>query len=642
MFTISINTERPRLLAAAIVLLATAAAVSAQAPASRPAETSPRPAARSSSQPAVDSAGLFESNTLLQMLDRSFNTETDSFDPEEGTFSWKGRTFQLQNTRLFKSRFERYLDMPPSVAEENQRYQDLLDDIFDRLSTRRRSNPENVETAWQMLFDAGEYDADGGSSLVVANLVFNAWRVRDEYRSGQLGRSDMERDRRYAEAIVTNRGRLLQQLQDERRRIQGDEAGDGSLGSDIDFRRRDLAEIEAKIKALEAQGALTGQQAKLQFQSQIIGFLLQRRFQHALISSAFYRIIFRGTAQTLEVGQSEMEAFFPDTELVPSIESIEFLAREAIADVGAGMGAVENAFAEGRLINALQRLQESFFLGEHLQPVQRFDYAKRQTLLDVYRRMEETRKLADLRDYDAVEESALELRELARDFRGSEVFSAVRSIKRVSNLSLFSARQALSTGDMDRAEAALSRASAAWPLNPALEDFTDQIASQVDVSTQAVRFFDEAYERGDYRRIFDRRNEVAPGLYRDPERSELLKEVIDKIARIDMLLAQSKEMVAQNNPYAAWEMLALAGRIDSNDVALNREKATLAPRVAAFVGVLEAAGREESEGRHAVSLSRYLEVRELYPASQLARQGIERVGRLLMDELAGEQANGLN
>lgn len=600
------------------------------------AKEAPAPPAQDSSP--ERQGGLFESNTFLEMADRVFDSQSDSFDPEEGEMTWKGRTFQIGSNRLFKSRFERYLNSPTTDLDQYRQYQNLLDEVFERLSTRRRGgNDEDLEEAWLMLFEAGAFEADAGNSLVIANLVYNAWRIRDEHRSNQRTRDALERDREQRQEIVVDREKQLLEMAEERLREKRLRLGQASHGADLPFRQQEMAEVEAKIKALEAQNVTTAQQAKLQFQSQILSFFFQRRFQHALISTSFYRMIFKGTAQGLEVGEKEMKDFMPDSDLVPSIETLEFLAREAVADVAGGMVAVETSFAEGRLVNALHRLQETFFLGEHLFPVQRFDYSKRQQVLQVYQKMEEARKLADLKDLDQVEKVVGEIQALAGDFRSSEAMSAVRSVKQFSNLALFSAQQAVATGDLSRAEEGLERAARTWPLNPALESFTRQIASKVDISSQAASLFDDQYSRGQYRQIFERRNDLLPGVFGDENRSEQMRQVMDSVGRVDMLLAQSREMLAQDNPYAAWEILSAASEIDADDLVLNREKAQLAPRVASFVEVLDRADRQEREKQYAASLSQYLKVRDIYPASRLARKGIERVGQKLMDEIAAEQ-----
>jgi tetratricopeptide (TPR) repeat protein len=375
------------------------------------------------------------------------------------------------------------------------------------------------------------------------------------------------------------------------------------------FRARELAETEAKIKALEAAGLMSVTQAKIQFQSQIMSLFLQRRFQHALIASSFYRFIFKGSHQNLEVGKKELSAFLPSTDLALTVETIEFLSREAINDVNSGMAAVRSNYDDNRKVAAIERLQETFFLGEYLPAVTQFEPARKEALLTLYRKVDEARKLADLRDFDAVLKLTEEIGSLTADFRSPEVTAAVRSAQRMSTLSLNAAQQAAATGDYAKAQEFVEKAAQLWPLNPAIKNYTENMASQADLGTQAAAVFDDAFKRDDFRRIYERRAELA---------------------------VQTEELLAQNNAFSAWEALAAATTFAPNDVLLNQRMAQLAPRVAEFVGRLDQAKRYESEQRYAASLTQFLAAQDIHPASQIARVGLTRVSEEIMNQLAAE------
>ena len=66
-----------------------------------------------STQPAVpQQKGFFESSTFERTADKIFDTDKDSFDFENGTLNWKGKTFNVGDSRMVRARFERYLAMP--------------------------------------------------------------------------------------------------------------------------------------------------------------------------------------------------------------------------------------------------------------------------------------------------------------------------------------------------------------------------------------------------------------------------------------------------------------------------------------------------------------------------------------------------
>src|SRR5690606_4266395 len=194
-----------------------------------------------------------------------------------------------------------------------------------------------------------------------------------------------------------------------------------------------------------------------------------------------------------------------------TVEALESLSREAINDVNASMQAVSLSYDDGQLINALERLQETFFIGEYVPSVAQFDREKKQVLLDLYRKIDTARKLSDLKDYEAVSTLVTEIGALAKDFRAGEINSAIRSAQRMSTLSLHAARQAVLEENFEAAQLAVERAAALWPLNPAIETYTESLADQVNVGSQASRLFDDALKRNDQRRIFEQRSELGIG-----------------------------------------------------------------------------------------------------------------------------------
>lgn len=700
-----------RRLSLLIALSAGAAALEAQevtgpatAAASKAAETRPdsSPSATESQSRAVNISSM-ESGTLLQIINKAFDADSDSINPETGTMSWKGHTYDIGQFRVFRGRFERYLSLP--ATRDHDLYSAIFDEIFDLLSTRTADgSQESVVEAWKLLYRASEFDADGGNSLGVANQIFNAWRIRDEKQAFSVTQTELDRIRRQQAASLIYSGdafssRLGRGTADAvagssllgglntgsannsssnsdsssgggsgtttitsggtttviggngtgntrpggnrsggNSGTQSQTVGGGTTSGPLGqiFRARELAETEAKIKALEAAGLLSVTQAKIQFQSQIISLFLQRRFQHALIASSFYRYIFKGSHQNLEVGKKELSAFLPSTDLAMTVETIEFLSREAINDVNNGMVAVRANYDDGRKIGALERMQETFFLGEYLPAVTQFEPARKESLLKLYRKIDEARKLADLRDFDAVIALTEEIGTLTKDFRAQEVTSAVRSAQRMSTLSLHAAQQAAATGDYNRAQEFVEKAAQLWPLNPAINNYTENMASQADLGAQAAIVFDEALKRDDFRRIYERRAELAVAFLNDKVRGPQLSAVIDKMARVEIYLAQTEELLAQNNAFSAWEALASATTFAPNDVVLNQRMAQLAPRVAEFVGHLDRAKRYEADQRYAASLTQFLAAQDIHPASQLARTGLSRVSEAIMAQLATE------
>lgn len=664
-----------------------------------------------------NNSNSLESNTLLAIINKAFDAESgDMIDPENGTMKWKGHTYELGQMRIFRARFERYLSLTPNA--DQREYQALIDKLFKTLAANNpfAGDEKNMKEAWQLLFQAAEYEADAGTALDVANQVFNTWRTRDEKESQRIASIELERVRAKQQADVargfnviaretngkadsvssdamglatqalTSPSAMLKDLPNPAPTISTDNStvtgvnvtngtagnssspsnsnsnpnrssgnnvpgGNGRVGGrngtttpttvqagDQTLNTRHLLETEAKLVANRTAQALTVAAAKLQFQGTIVSLFLQRKFQHAIIASSFYRFIFKGSAQDLDGRFTRtVSEFIPGAGDVPfSIGMIEQLSREAHDEVKRGMAAVRSDYEAGRLMAALQRLQESFFLGEFLSDVSVLEKDKRQKLYDVYSRIDQARKLADLKDYDGIVKLTDEIGTLTKDFRAKEVTAAARQAMQLSHLALASAKQATAMGDYDRAQPLLEKAATIWPLNPDIAAFGSGVSAGASITTQAAQMFDDAYKHGEYRRIFDRRAELTVGLLNDETRGPQFKDVIERMSRVEMALAQSQEAVNQNNAFAAWDALAAAAELAPNDNAVNQRKAELAPRVADYVGAADKARAAEQRGETAASLSYWLVVQDINPASPLARTGIDRVSAKLLAELAAE------
>lgn len=360
---------------------------------------------------------------------------------------------------------------------------------------------------------------------------------------------------------------------------------------------------------------------------------MQRRFDHALVLSGFYQVLFKGSHQTLEVGKSQLQEFLPDSDLTFTVDSMSFIAREAINDVKKGVEAVNTAYAERRTMLALERLQEVFFLGEYSTALNKVPAEQRRRLLDLYRNLIEAGDLLEVKDYASISSLAEEISELADDFPKTRVLSGIETAKSMSDMAVFAASQYRNVGQIDKAREELKQAIEIWPSNPAIREFQMETTKLATAGTQGVHVFDDLYERNERRAIFERRMELGFSLAEDEQRRPLLMEIVEEVGRIDLLVKQSEELVKQGEAYAAWELLNEASRINSTDGPMNQARAELAPRVSDFVLQVDRANRQSEDGHHAAALAAYLAAQDVYPASRICREGIAREASALMDGL---------
>ncbi|MBO5255347.1 MAG: hypothetical protein J6B07_05930 [Opitutales bacterium] len=574
----------------------------------------------------VSSAGgIFESATSERFADRIFDTKTDSIDFEKGTFSWKGKSFDIGNSRVVRARFERYLALP-QITRSFTNYQSIISEIESNLSASNdRLSFEELRPIWKRLYDAAMYDVDGGACVTIANLVYSSWRMRSEVGLSEVTKADIAREKLQAERHLNASTTKMEWNIDNHARTAHKGAkqivsGTGALAEKL----KKVQEKTAELVAASASSKMLGAKAVLQFQSQILMFMLERKFQQAQIASMFYRHIYRGSVQDFKSGSKELFASFDTSTFIPTVDSIESLANDARKDIRDGVAVVENLYSKGDRYSALMRLLETFALGENDPHLIALDASKRAILLKIYRCLATLRELSESRDFTSIELAIAEMQALAKDFPAIEIMAKVKAAKQASSMCVMAARQSAFAGDMDKAKKSLTEAIKIWPLNPEIEKFNKEAMGAVTGTAKYSEKFDDAIKAKNYRAIVAEAPEFTMALRDNPEKQQLLRKIVVDITKLDAFIAQAAEMVKQNNHYLAWDILESARSIDENDPILANERARLAPDVADYVKLLNKAKKAEMAQQYAIALNYYLAARNLSPASSLCRIGIEK------------------
>lgn len=575
--------------------------------------------------------GSNENTSNVEQVGTILNATTSNMDlnSDDGVFSWKGRTFDIGTSRIFRSRFERYLNQSERNIESQKEYQALLEEVISLLSPSNLKGSEtvfteNVEKAYRLLYKASEYPQDGGTSRVLAHMIYNSWRMRDEIR--ETIRNMTEEDKRIAaqESIVQNRRFMADaNMKDASRNMKQSEIDAyKALRGDSDYSNVKAEEdkLARQRASLEISGTTLNVQAKLaqfQFQSQIIYFILQRRFEHSLMASYFYRALFRGSAQQIQVGEQFLSRFFPQGDMIYTVEALEQISLEAINDTKNTMEVVNYSLEQTEIHSAMERLQECFYLGEFLEPVSTFPRELRQEILTYYRLLREARELMTLKDYDALLKVNQKLLSLSRDSRFNEVSSYANNAKQLSNLKLAQAKFLLSKNQYDQAQAAMIESATIWPANPELTNFTNSVFEQTDLNTASTVPFDNAIKNKDYRTIFNNRHEWGLGLSSDEERSAVMAKIVDQIGTVDLLLTQAKTLSQSGNHNGALELVLQAETIYPEDREVFTLKSQLLPVTQDFAKCLLIAEQFEKQGEYILSYSWYEKAKNIYPASQI-------------------------
>ena len=577
-------------------------------------------------------AGDYKSSTAEGGADRIFNVNSDSVDMENGTMQWKGTTMNLGNSRAVRARFERYLAAPTDNGDM-KRYVALLDQIQLLLSAQsinQENYYRNQQEAFNLLFKAAEYDIDAGSSLTIASQVQKVWVMKQEFRQIEITKAQLDTLRKVQEGIIINRADNIEAANDARSEgsSKSKPLGKASSGTtELGYKVKDVARTEAEILARNAEMAALGLKAKIEFQSQMVSFLMARRYRHSLITSSFYRVLFKGGSQNIVVGAKEVKEFFPISDFVPTLESFDMLSREAIKDTSKGMQTVDDLVKQGELYGAFERLQETFFLGEFEPVVMSYPQEKKREMLALWKDLRELQRLGDERDLGSVEGYVNKVRGRARDFPGAPILSKVTNAMNASNMSLLSAKGAALAGETVKAEAALERAAKIWPQNPGVKDFANQVVSRQDTMAQMVPQFDRLFADAKWRDIYNNKVPFGLALAQDKERSAKLLKVIGRIGELDFKIQKASVLFTENNPYLAWDVIVDAYKSESDDLVLAKTRADISSRVGAYSGLIDSAEKLEKDGAEAAALTAWLAAQDLNPPSTICGAAVKRLAK---------------
>ena len=117
--------------------------------------------------------------------------------------------------------------------------------------------------------------------------------MKGEYKDIEVTLNQLEMLRKVQESVIVNRVDRVEEANAERQQSKGKVVTKGSTGTtELGYRVKDEARTQAQMLAQGTRLTAVGLKAKIEFQSQMVAFLMARRYRHALVTSAFYRVIF--------------------------------------------------------------------------------------------------------------------------------------------------------------------------------------------------------------------------------------------------------------------------------------------------------------------------------------------------------------
>ena len=566
--------------------------------------------------------------------------DVPSFDPGTETMSWDGKNWNVSNNRIFQARFEKYLNAPEETTAEDKQYQLVISTILNLLAPGNASS-QNIDTAFRYLPQGSRFDIDARLCDALADAVYSAWKSQGAQNRLVTATAslDQERNQDYWNATHAGAGETI--------KSPPPSGGGGKKGGNqpappsqqnfeatmvqAKFTKR-IAEVEAQMKANQLKGEISSIQAKVEFQALIVQFFMQRRFQHVLMATRFYRAVFTDGDTKLNVGKDTKDLFEKSSGMPPTVGTLDSMANEAIRDVREGVKAFEFLIVKNELESASKRLAEAVTIGEYMPEIRTLQRDKKRQALEFVQKTNQLISAIDVKDFTLAETLVKQLEKIAKDFDSSKPMAAIETSKQVAAMHLAKARNAALKGDNATLETELTAATELWPRNPALAEMSKMIFSQGDVQQKAVIDFEQLAGQKNYRQIFDDRVRFIAALALYPEKQKQLEEVLKNMQTIEAAIAQASAMAVQTNYAGAWETVEKIAPQFPDDTKLSQTRANLTTQAADFVRTLRGAQDLEKKEQVGSSLAWYLKAQKIYPQSEFAGEGIDRLVKRILPQ----------
>ena len=166
-----------------------------------------------------------------------------------------------------------------------------------------------------------------------------------------------------------------------------------------------MAELEGRRLANMAKQEISETESKVQYQALMLGYLLQRRFEHVVMATRIYRVLFGDGDTMLKTNKdSQLEKMFTQgLGFNPTLGNFDAMANEAIRDVDESVQAFVYLVDRGDLDSASKRLSEAFMIGEYLAKMRTLPRAKKEKVLDFVRDSNQLLSAIEVKDYALAE-----------------------------------------------------------------------------------------------------------------------------------------------------------------------------------------------------------------------------------------------
>ena len=614
--------------------------------------------------------------------------------------SWDGKSFKVTDIKIIDSKFSAYLNEPEISFEEEKEYSKLVHELLERLDIFRiRSEGKKLlEEVLPILKSASRHPRDGGLCRQIYNAVGVDAQSKDSALSKEVRIKALKKEietMKWNMSLTARPGAFEPRpnLNNTASSFEYEEA-QREKKTRLAFMQNDLEDKYSELLATQNSIVSKTDDARLALQRMVIGNFINKRFDHVMIATSFYRLLYSDGAGEVKLQERIIEEAANNakklrsatsfdrstmssetmradtsgvysnktttrnntesgiTSMLPSasealgavtaakikvaslipdtMTEVEMISQEAIDQCNRYVSVVRGHIAQNELENALERLREAYAVGEQLASVRSFPRDYKQQLWKYKKAVQEARAGLASKDLSKAKSAMDQLGQMTTDNPFSKEESEMGNIKTISAMHLAKAKEAAIRGDREAMNKELEEAAKIWPQNPALAESSAKMLDQLNQQVQGKEDLKKLLEQKNFKYIMDEKAKFLAVAADDPALLEKLKNVLEQQGKALSWKARVEELLKRNDPYGAWEEAEKGILEHPENNDLMKLRSDAAVKCPEFVDKIEKARIATVRQDPAAALAAYLVARQIYPQSTLAREGIDSLSKQLL------------
>ena len=237
-----------------------------------------------------------------QMNQGFMGRDVPAFDPGSEVMSYDGKLWNINNNRLFRARFEKFLNASAATDEADVEYRETIDKILELLAPGN-AKKQNIDAAFALLKKASNYKDDANLCRTMSDAIYAAQtslstidRLKRENQILEKQRTSKEWNREMAaktSSLGINTSAKDSDVAKENQKIERD--------ARLATASRQLSDVAQTIENNKLRIAATELTTKGHLQALIMQYFATRRFEHVIIANRFYRAIYTDGDNSIEV-----------------------------------------------------------------------------------------------------------------------------------------------------------------------------------------------------------------------------------------------------------------------------------------------------------------------------------------------------